>query len=81
MAGGRSLAAAFPIATRLAIGQRDYEIEIVRERDGGYARPRGISSVPFEIDGVGGDTIRFRQSGRQQSAKFLRRDDRLYSAA
>ncbi len=33
---GRSLSATFPLATRFEIGGKLHEIEIVRERDGGY---------------------------------------------
>jgi geranyl-CoA carboxylase alpha subunit len=75
--GGRSLAATFPIATRLAIGGEIHEIEIVRQRDGEYAASRNGDIERFSIDELSGDTIRFRHSGVLQSAKFLRRDDRL----
>src|ERR1035438_886921 len=33
---GRSLAATYPVPVRIAIGERIFEVEIVRERDGGY---------------------------------------------
>jgi len=75
---GRSLAATFPLATRFAIGGKVLEIEIVRERDGGYVARTNGDAYRFEIEQLDGDTIRFRHDGVLQSAAFLRHDDRLY---
>jgi geranyl-CoA carboxylase alpha subunit len=75
---GRSLAATFPLATRFMIGGVTHEIEIVRERDGGYFASRNGDTHRFEIEALEDDSIRFRQGGVMQSAKFLRHDDRLY---
>src|ERR1700752_1628433 len=75
---GRSLAATFPLATRVELGGNVHEIEIVRERDGGYVVSRNGDQCRFAIDELSRDTIRFRVNGLMQSAKFLRRDDRLY---
>ena len=75
---GRSLAAAFPLAARFTIGGKVHEIEIVRERDGGYVASRNGDVHRFEVEGLEGDSIRFRHDGVMQSAKFLRHDDRLY---
>jgi geranyl-CoA carboxylase alpha subunit len=75
---GRSLAATFPLATRIEIGGNVHEIEIVRERDGGYVASRNGDQCRFAIDELSRDTIRFRINGLMQSAKFLRHDDQLY---
>jgi geranyl-CoA carboxylase alpha subunit len=75
---GRSLAATFPLVTRFALGGKPCEIEIVRERDGGYVARNNGDEHRFEIEELDGATIRFRHGGVLQSAKFLRRDDRLY---
>jgi len=75
---GRSLAATFPLATRIEIGGNVHEIEIVRERDGGYVASRNGDQCRFAIDELSRDTIRFRINGLMQSAKFLRHDNRLY---
>jgi geranyl-CoA carboxylase alpha subunit len=75
---GRSLAATFPLATRIELGGTIHEIEIVRERDGAYATSRNGDGRRFEIDEISRETIRFRSNGLMESAKFLRHDDRLY---
>jgi geranyl-CoA carboxylase alpha subunit len=75
---GRSLAATFPLATRFEVGGKVHEIEIVRERDGGYIARNNGDTYRFEIEELTGGSIRFRHDGVMQSAKFLRHDDRLY---
>jgi geranyl-CoA carboxylase alpha subunit len=75
---GRSLATTFPLATRFAVGGKTHEVEVVRERDGSYIARNNGDVHRFEIEEVDGGSIRFRHDGVMQSAKFLRRDDRLY---
>ena len=76
---GRSLAATFPLTTRIDLGHGVHEVDIVRERDGGlYRKPFDGGEHRFEIDELGRDTIRFRTDGMMESAKFLREGDRLY---
>jgi geranyl-CoA carboxylase alpha subunit len=75
---GRSLAATFPLATRFEVGGRIHEIEIVRERDGGYVARNNGDAHRFEIEELEGGSIRFRHDGVMQSAKFLRCDNRLF---
>jgi geranyl-CoA carboxylase alpha subunit len=75
---GRSLAATFPLATRIEIGGHVHEIEIVRERDGTYVTGRNGDERRFEIEELGRDSIRFRSHGLMENARFLRQDDRLY---
>jgi geranyl-CoA carboxylase alpha subunit len=55
-----------------------HEVDIVRERDGGYVASLEGGGLRFEIDELGPDTIRFRTNGMMESAKFLRDGDRLY---
>jgi len=75
---GRTLAASFPLTTRIDLGHGVREVDIVRERDGGYVATAGGNQQRFEIDEVGADTLRFRIGGIMESAKFLREDDRLF---
>ena len=76
--GGRSLAATFPLTMRIDLGHGVNEVDIVRERDGGYVAAVDGSEFRFGIDDLGRDTIRFRTNGLMVSAKFLRDGDRLY---
>jgi geranyl-CoA carboxylase alpha subunit len=75
---GRSLAATFPLTTRIDLDHGAHEVDIVRERDGSYLASLSGGEQRFEIDELGRDTIRFRTDGIMESAKFLRDGDRLY---
>lgn len=75
---GRSLSASFPLATRFELGGKVHEIEIVRERDGGYVARNNGDAHRFDIEELGDDGIRFRHDGVMQSARFLRHDDQLF---
>jgi geranyl-CoA carboxylase alpha subunit len=75
---GRSLAATFPIAARLGFDHGIQDLEIVRERDGGYAIQLDGREHRFEIDELGRDTIGFQIDGLMESARFFRDGDRLY---
>ena len=75
---GRSLAAAYPLTTRIDLGEGVREVDIVRERDGGYVASFEGREQRFEIDELGRDTIRFRTNGMMETAKFLRDGDRLH---
>jgi len=76
--GGRSLATTFPLTTRIDLGRGVHEVDVVRERDGGYVANVDGAEQRFEIDELGRDTIRFRTNGMMESATFLRDSDRLY---
>jgi geranyl-CoA carboxylase alpha subunit len=76
--GGRSLAATFPLTMRIDLGHGVHEVDIVRERDGGYVAAVDGSELRFEIDELDRDAIRFRTDGMMESARFLRDGDRLY---
>ena len=75
---GRSLAAAFPLTTRIDLGQGVHEVDIVRERDGGYLARFDGDEQRFEIDELGVDKVRFRSNGMMETARFLRESDRLF---
>jgi geranyl-CoA carboxylase alpha subunit len=75
---GRTLAATFPIAARLGFDHGIQDLEIVRERDGGYAIQLDSSEHRFEIDELGRDTIGFQTDGLMESARFFRDGDQLY---
>jgi geranyl-CoA carboxylase alpha subunit len=75
---GRTLAATFPVLARIELGGKIHELEIVRERDGGYVASMSGNDLRFEIDELGGDNIRFRVNGLTESARFFRDSDRLY---
>ncbi|MCK1513951.1 acetyl-CoA carboxylase biotin carboxylase subunit [Bradyrhizobium sp. 190] len=76
--GGRSLAATFPLTTRIDLGHGVREVDIVRERDGSYVAGLDGGEQHFEIDELCPDAIRFRTDGIMESARFLRDGDRLY---
>jgi len=75
---GRTLAATFPLPARIELDHGIHDLEIVQERDGGYIVSADGNEYRFELDELGRDTIRFRNSGRMESAKFQREGDRLY---
>jgi geranyl-CoA carboxylase alpha subunit len=75
---GRTLAATFPSPARIELNQRIHALEIARERDGGYAASFNGYEIRFEIDELGGDSVRFRIDGLTEAARFCRDGDRLY---
>jgi len=76
--GGRSLAATFPLPAKVEIAGHTHELEVTRERSGGYIVAADGRQDKFEIDQLDPDAIRFRHDGVMDSAKFLRDGDRLY---
>ena len=75
---GRSLAATFPVPVRVELDHGIYDLEVARERDGGYVASRDGAEHRFEIDELGSDNIRFRSDGLAESATFFRDRDRLF---
>ncbi|SHK88779.1 geranyl-CoA carboxylase alpha subunit [Bradyrhizobium lablabi] len=75
---GRTLAATFPLPLRIELNGSIHDLEIVRERDGGYVASLDGGEHRFEIDELGRDSIRFRSNGLMESARFFRDADRLY---
>jgi geranyl-CoA carboxylase alpha subunit len=74
---GRTLAATFPVPVRVELDHGIYEVDVGRERDGGYL---ALGNAPYRIDihALDGDTVRFSNNGLAETIKFCRRDDRLY---
>ena len=62
----------------IEIAGQAHELEVTRERDGGYIVAADGRQDKFEIDALDPDAIRFRHDGVMDSAKFLRDGDRLY---
>jgi geranyl-CoA carboxylase alpha subunit len=75
---GRSLAATFPIPVRVELDHGVYDLDVARERDGGYVASRDGAGHRFEIDELVSDTVRFRSNGLAEAARFFRDGDRLY---
>jgi geranyl-CoA carboxylase alpha subunit len=75
---GRTLTATFPLPARVGLDHGIYDLEIVRERDGGYAARLDGADYKFEIDELGRDAMRFRSGGLAESARFFRDGDQLY---
>jgi geranyl-CoA carboxylase alpha subunit len=75
---GRSLATTFPLPIRIEVDHDIHDVEIVRERDGGYVASLDGGEYRFEIDGLDSDTIRVRRDGHADSIKWSRDGDRLF---
>jgi geranyl-CoA carboxylase alpha subunit len=75
---GRTLAAAFPIPVRVELGHGIHDLEVGRERDGGYVANLENTLYRIEIEALDGDTVRFRSNDLMESARFLRVGDRLF---
>ena len=75
---GRTLAATFPLPLRIELEHVVRDLEIARERDGGYAVSLDGHNYRFELDELSCDAIRFRIDGLMESARFFRDGDRLY---
>ena len=75
---GRSLAATFPFPARMGLDHGIYDLEIVRERDGGYIVRLNGADYRFEIDQLSREAIRFRSDGVTELARFFRNGDHLY---
>jgi len=75
---GRTLAATFPLPLRIEFDHVVRDLEITRQRDGGYAASLDGREYRFELDELGRDTIRFRIDGLMESARFFRDGDRLF---
>jgi geranyl-CoA carboxylase alpha subunit len=75
---GRTLAATFPLPVRIEMDHVIHDLEIMREREGGYVVSLDGRDYRFEIDKVGCDCLRFRIDDLTESAKFFRDGNRLY---
>ena len=75
---GRTLAATFPVPARIELDHGIHDVEVGRERDGGYVAGPENTLYRVEINGVDGDTIRVRRNGHAESIKWSREGDRLF---
>jgi len=75
---GRTLAATFPVPMRIEIDHAMHELELGREREGGYLVRVAESEYRFAIDELSGSLIRFHHNGVMETAQFLRDGDQLY---
>jgi geranyl-CoA carboxylase alpha subunit len=73
--GGRSLAATFPLPARVELDRRSYDVELVREREGGYAVRLDGTEYRFEIEELGRNVIGLRSGDVGEWVKFLRDGD------
>ena len=60
---GRSLAATFPVPVRVELDHGIHELEVGRERDGGYLANLENTQYRVEIHALDGDSIRFSSNG------------------
>jgi len=74
---GRSLAATFPVPCRLEMTGSVHDLEVWRERDGGYVVSDGAEHR-FELDELGRDVVRFRHNGAMARVTYLRDRERLF---
>jgi geranyl-CoA carboxylase alpha subunit len=75
---GRTLAATFPLPARVELDHGAHDVELVRERDGGYVTRLDGTEYRFEIDELIREAIRFRSNGLTESARYFRDNDCLY---
>ncbi len=75
---GRSLAASFPLPVRVELDHSIHDVEVGRERDGGYYVGIEGTAYRLKIDALDGDTIRLSHDGRDESIKWSRDGDRLF---
>ena len=68
----------FPVPVRVELDHGVHDLEVGRERDGGYLATLDNTPYRIEIHALDGDTIRFRSNGLMESARFLRDGDRLF---
>ena len=63
---------------RIELNDTAHDVEMVRDRDGGYVASLAGGDHRFEIDELGCDSVRFRTDGVTQRARFFRDRERLF---
>ena len=76
--GGRTLAATFPIPLRVEIDRSVHDLELMRDREGGYRVSDGGREYRFEIEAIDAERIRFRNGVVIEHAEYWRDGDRLW---
>jgi geranyl-CoA carboxylase alpha subunit len=74
---GRTLAATFPVPVRVELDHGIYDVEVGRDRDGGYLAAEN-TLYRIEIHGLDGDTIHIHRNGHTEPIKWSRDGDRLF---
>jgi geranyl-CoA carboxylase alpha subunit len=75
---GRTLAVTFPIPLRVETNGKVHELELLRDREGGYRVNEGGREHGFELEQLGPESVRFRNGAVIESAEYFRDGDRLY---
>jgi len=75
---GRTLAATFPIPLRVEIDRLAHDLELLRDREGGYRVSDGGREYCFEIEELRSEVVRFRNGVVIESAEVFRDGERLY---
>jgi geranyl-CoA carboxylase alpha subunit len=75
---GRTLAATFSIPLRVEIGRSVHDLELLREREGGYRVNDGRRDYGFEIEEMAVESVRFRNGVVIERADYWRDGDRLW---
>jgi geranyl-CoA carboxylase alpha subunit len=75
---GRSLAATFPLPARVELDHGIHDVEVGRERDGGYVAGLENTLYGIEINGLDSDTVHVSRNGHAEAIKFFRDRDRLF---
>jgi geranyl-CoA carboxylase alpha subunit len=76
--GGRSLAATFAVPMRIEIDRSVHDLELLRDREGGYRVNDGGSEYRFEIEEIEAERVRFRNGVVIESAEYWRDGDWLW---
>jgi geranyl-CoA carboxylase alpha subunit len=74
----RTLAATFPIPLRLEIDRSVLDLELLRDREGGYRANDGGREYRFEIEKMEAELVRFLNGVVIESAEYSRDGDRLW---
>jgi geranyl-CoA carboxylase alpha subunit len=75
---GRTLAATFPVPLRVEIDRSVRDLELLRDREGGYRVNDGGREYRFEVEEIDPEVVRFRNGVVIESAEYLRDGDRLW---
>jgi len=75
---GRTLAATFAIPLRIEIDRSMHDLELLREREGGYRVNDSGRDYRFEIEEIEPEAVRFRNGVVIESAEYWRDGERLW---
>jgi geranyl-CoA carboxylase alpha subunit len=75
---GRTLAATFAVPLLVEIGRSMHDLELLREREGGYRVNDGGRDYRFEIEEIEAEAVRFRNGVVIERAEYWRDGDRLW---